>query len=280
MQPPDPAFLQQVADSLQTFAFDRFWQWIVGLVVAAVLASRAYIRGVRGPILYLLAGAAIGIGSVVGATALFVWSKWAFYALAATVIAFTVASGAVRAYRRERTRLEGHPKGWFDYQKDLKNASTRNLQAMSRLTKETTHIGNRTAKLAEQYTQSTSEFGREFISNRTARMFRSAAIRYRRDAGTFQRNTTAFMDAIAGILIWLDETQNSEQLELHKATLRQFRETVISSRDSTLGYRDSLVGLPNMSQRLNAARSELTQCVEISLATMDSAIAFIDKSLA
>ena len=45
-------------------------------MVAGMIALRAYWKGIRGPALYLIAGAVIGIGAVVAVTALLAWSKY------------------------------------------------------------------------------------------------------------------------------------------------------------------------------------------------------------
>jgi hypothetical protein len=280
MQIPDSTFVQQIADSLRDFALDHLWQWIAGLLVAAVVALRAYSKGVHGPILYLLAGAVIGIGSVVGVTALLAWSRYVFYGTLGSFFLGWMIFGAIRVYRREQARLQGHAKGLVDYRRDFRAALPRNLKAMARLTRDTQSIGANTVRLTTRLQNTASETAQETILDQTAaRMYRSAAIQYRRHAQTFQQASSAFTTAMAGMLGWIQQSGNMMQLQQYRPIMESFRDSVVSARANTSSFRNSLIALPNMSQRLNASRAELVEGIDVSLATMDAVISFAEQTL-
>jgi hypothetical protein len=152
---PDPTAyqqaLQELSKSLQDFALDRLWQWIVGLVVASVIALRAHIRGVKGPWLYLPLGAVIGIGSVVAITAAITWSRAVTYSVVGAIVIAYGVRGLASVYRREQARLAKHPKGFYDYRKEIAKTSQLVVNAAGRLTKETERIGRDTTRITKQH---------------------------------------------------------------------------------------------------------------------------------
>jgi hypothetical protein len=175
--------------------------------------------------------------------------------------------------------LHGHTKGLIDHKKDLNAATTANVKHMSQLAKITQRIGAKTAKLTPKLQQSQTETAQEAVLNSAARLYRRLAVQYRHCAEDAQDSYIGFSMAISGIVGWLEETGNVQQLKEYRPILESFKDAAVGARGHTRVFRDTLASMPNMSQRLNASRAELVDSVNVSLSMMDESIAFADQML-
>lgn len=252
--------------------------WAMAMTATAYLLAR--LKGVSKHVLWYLAGAFTSATLLLIAVSILVWSG---PKIVLVILGIAVAGAGVygirKASKREQARLQGHKKGLVDYKKDFNRAAAHNVKDMARLTKETTYIGTRTAGFAKQLQSAKTDAAQEAIYNRAARTYRSAAVRYRRCAEAVQRSLNDFTDSTTGILGWLEETGNQAQLQTHKAAIDAFRTSIMSANDSTHSYRQAVIEMPSMSQRLNASRAELVESIDISLKTMKAALLFCDKTL-
>src|ERR1043166_3039214 len=74
-------FLERIASSFLDTALQLFWIWVFTLLGVGLVAARKYVKRQTGPVLNGLLGAVIAIGTMLTATAVFIWSRWVFYGL-------------------------------------------------------------------------------------------------------------------------------------------------------------------------------------------------------
>jgi hypothetical protein len=272
------AYLLESARDMVTY---EAWYALGGLVLTGLGFVVAYLRGAGRPVLWFLGGAVASIAALLMVWLILIWSGPKTMAIIGAVTAVGVlASGLARIYRSEKARLQGHPKGLLDFKRDFDAAAKRNLRAMALLTKETQDIGAKTVALATGIQAATTDSARSAAMNKAANTYRRAAARYRRRAMTHQRASSDFTTAAEGILAWLQQAGNAAQLQQQLGAVQSFRNALVTARGSVQTYRNSVNGLPNMSQRMNAAKAELIAAIDISLSTMDAAITFSNGALA
>lgn len=237
-------------------------------------------QGARPHVVWFATGALTSTSLLVVSVLVLLWSgPKVLLGLLGMIVLATVTFGVIHRRRHERARLQGHRKGLVDYKKDFRTASARNLKDTARLTKEVVDIGTRTAGFAKQLQSAKSEQAQEVVFDRTAQLFRRAAARYRRRAEAVRQSLKDFTDATSGILGWLEETGKQTDLQAHIAIIDAFRASIASAHDGVGKFRQVVLAMPNMSQRLNASRAELVESIDISLGTTEAALLFCDQTL-
>ncbi len=276
----DHSTLQYLWESARDMVAYEAWYALGGLVLTGLGLLVAYLKGAGKPVLWFLAGAVTSIATLLIVWLILIWSgPKTMAAIAAALVFGALLREGVRVYQSEKARLRGHPKGLMDFNRDFKIATKQNLQAMARLTKENQTIGEKTSALAGQLQTATTDAAKEAVLNRAARLYRRTAARYMRLALSHQEANLRLTTAAAGIFGWLQQTGNTAQLQQQLTSVNGFRTAVVTARASVQGYRNAVGNLPNMSQRMNAAKADLLVAIDISLNTFDSAIAFADNAI-
>jgi len=281
MQLPDPGVLEQVGDSLTDFALGHVWQWLAGLVVAAMIATRAYFRGVRSSALYLLLGAVLGIGGMVTLTALLVWSRYAVYSAIGALSLALLFRSAVIHRQREQARLHGVEKGLFDFVKDSGRATKVALAAWDRISR---IQSTRSKELESSVKTLNANVGNltvgERITTKVAKGTNRAARQIDSQITLLESSVAQFMAAEHGRLQWLIAADATDKLEVQRTALEQFRVVSVSNREATLALRQSTVALPKMSRESNAANAAFISSLDRLVAVVDRTISGCDEMLA
>jgi hypothetical protein len=273
-------FLQWLKEGALDTATYETWYAVGAFVLSTLGAWLARAKGAPRHVIWAFGGAAASVATLLVIWLILIWSGQKTVLI---LLAALAACGLVYVVRythaREMARLAGHRKGLSDYKRDFKIATARNTRSTARLTREMVRIGTRTASITKGLPKAKTEAAQDAIWNRSAAMYRRAAIRYRRRAEAVRDSLKDFTDATDGIIGWLEEAGKTDEAKQHVPVLMGFRRAIVSARDATETFRTSLIGIPNVSQRLNASRAELVQSVDILIETLGRAISWTDGVL-